>query len=135
MVKKSFLRIFSISSSFAGVRIMYNNLKQNDYAKKHTTLIGRKAILHILTTGISLVLIPIFVAEFIKSFAMVQILLIVAYGALITSLGTLIVTNLPMSINLIVKQLKLNKRFIGYFNLVLFFIFIITTIVLFIIIL
>ena len=105
---------------FSTSRIMYNNLKADNYSKTHTTLFGRKALKSIILFAIMLSL-SLLLASWLKTaYLNGKVLSMILSIVLLITIVPNAVLCLPVAINLIIKQLLLNKKFIGFFNLILF---------------
>ena len=101
-------------------RMMYNNLKNDEYARKETTLLGKRALRHILTFLLfwGLAIFSIFkVFEYARSYQILMMILFIVIAIYLVAYGILF---LPLALNLTIKQLKLNKRAIGWIDLTLF---------------
>ena len=131
MAKLKLSSLFFLIDDFLSVRILYNNIKDDPYAKANSTLLGRKCVKNVLLFGVSLILSMLTIKWLISSYFQAKILSIILAIVLLIGLVPYAIMSLPSSINLLIKQLKLNKRFIGFFNLALF----IAVIVVFVIIL
>lgn len=111
-------------------RLMYNNLKNDEYARKRTTLLGMRALRHILTFALFLTVAILAFNGMMSYFYTGQILM----GIILFVLGVYTVAYgilfLPLSLNLTIKQLRLNKKAIGYIDLILLILVIILAVVL-----
>lgn len=114
------LLLFKLGSAHViNTRLMYHNLKADDYARKHTTILGKRALRHIICFAICAALaVFLFAYCFTLGFQgkiLIMILAIVG-GTYAAAYGILF---LPLAFNLTIKQMKLNKKFIGKFCLFL----------------
>ena len=98
-------------------RMMYNNLKKDDFARSRTTILGKRALRHILCFAIFATVAVFSVMWAIKSGLTAQIftmILGIIFGIYAGAYGILF---LPLAVNLTIKQLKLNKKLIGWIDL------------------
>ena len=112
--------IFRLGSAHViNSRLMYNNLKKDDYARQHTTLLGKRALRHLLCFAIAAAC-AIWLISSMFSLAyqgkILLAILAVVGGIYVAAYGILF---LPLAINLTVKQLRLNKKAIGWVDLVI----------------
>ena len=114
------LLIFKLGTSHAiNSRLMYNNLKKEEFARKRTTLLGKRAFRHIFTFAL---FITVAILSFKWMMACVMKLEIfnmiigLVLGVYTIAYGILF---LPLAFNLTIKQLKLNKKAIGWIDLIL----------------
>lgn len=98
---------------FVNAKEMYNNLKNSDFARPTTTLLGMRALRHILFFALFLAASVACFANIYnlaysgKIFMLIIAIMVGIYSAIYSLLF------LPLALNLTIKQLKLNKKWIG----------------------
>jgi len=114
------LLLFKLGSSHVvNSRLMYHRLKAEDYARERTTLLGRRGLRHILSF---MLFVSVAVAAFVMCFKwgaqgkIFLMILAIIPGVYATAYSILF---LPLALNLTIKQLRLNKKAIGYINVAL----------------
>ena len=119
-----------IQSHSANSRSMYDNLKNNDYARPRTTILGVRALRHLLCFSICMTITLLLLHSMFDSIQKGAVVMIILklVGAIYTGMYSLLF--LPLAINLTVKQLKLNKRAIGKICLALLILIVLAFIVL-----
>ena len=111
--------LLSLLGHFATYRILYNNISEDEFARANSTLIGRKGLWRLLGFAIAVSFVVLLINALISSFATLKILLaILCIVGLVTAAPVTIIF-LINCINMTSKQLKLNKKPIGYVNLIL----------------
>ena len=122
--------LWTLLLNFTSAREMYKNLKANDFARQRTTLFGRKALINIIwltiMAALSVFVAYLMVLEFSKLALITGVL--AAIGLVLCAV--ILLTRIIVTLNQVVKQLKLNKKAIGYIALALYLIVLIATVVL-----
>ena len=117
-------------SHFTNARLMYNNLKKNDYARARTTILGKRGLRHILCFTLFVAAAILLFTWGIGSGLQGKIFIAILGVALGIYPAVYSFLFLPLAFNLTVKQLKLNKKVIGWIDLILLIIILIAIIAL-----
>ncbi|MBO4936885.1 MAG: hypothetical protein J6C90_01010 [Clostridia bacterium] len=127
-MKFNFWNAFSLISLAVNARIAYNNAKKDENIRKTTTAFGKRALVYIITFAVlslgGIALIWWGVDGFVNALIF-NIFKIILGGYMV--LYSLIL--LPLALNLVIKQMKLNKKPIGWISLVLLILSVVAVIV------
>lgn len=128
MKMKKGLIIGTLINKIINARIAYNNIKKDEELRKNYTRFGRVSLLYtflfaLLTVG-GLTLMAVCIKNMVYAMFLYVIGLIVSIY--ISGYGLVFV---PLSLNLLIKQLCTNKKPIGYVALVMFIIVLIAAVV------
>lgn len=114
------LLIFRLALSHGvNSRLMYNNLKKDDFARPRTTLLGKRAFRHILCFALFTAVAIASIAWAIRCGQTAQIFTMILGVVLGVYAGAYGILFLPLAVNLTIKQLRLNKKAIGWIDLLL----------------
>lgn len=102
-----------IQSHSANSRSMYENLQNNNYARPRTTILGVRALRHLLCFSICMTIVILLLHSILNDVekGAIAMMILKLVGAIYAGMYSLLF--LSMSINLTVKQLQLNRRVIG----------------------
>ena len=119
MKKHSILSLFKFGELLVNARIAYNNVKNDEEAKKTATMFGKRSLLYFLAfalfSALAIGIILWSVKNFVSSLIFVAIIGFVAAVYLsIYAIGFYI-----LSLNLAIKQKLLNNKAVGIIALVL----------------
>ncbi|MFQ6772989.1 MAG: hypothetical protein ACLRFG_00760 [Clostridia bacterium] len=127
-MKFKFWNAFSLISLAVNARIAYNNAKKDENIRKTTTAFGKRALVYIISFAVlslgGIALIWWGVDGFVNAFIF-NIFKIILGGYMV--LYSLVL--LPLALNLVIKQMKLNKKPIGWISLVLLILSVVAVIV------
>ena len=118
--KGIFSLIFKIFDKFVDIRVAYNDIKSNPEAKQTSTVLAKKSILYSI---IGAVVFAISFALIFWGFSLVDNASVL-FGIVLIILGISMIFYplicLILSLNLIIKQLLLNKKPLGFVALSIF---------------
>ena len=118
--KGIFSLIFKIFDKFVDIRVAYNDIKSNPEAKKTSTVLAKRSILYSI---IGAVVFAISFALIFWGFSLVDSAS-VFFGIMLIILGISMIfyplAFLILSLNLVIKQLLLNKKPLGFIALSIF---------------
>ncbi|MBE5735113.1 MAG: hypothetical protein E7361_01540 [Clostridiales bacterium] len=119
MKKRNIFSLLKFIDYFIEARIAYNNAKSNPEIKNNTVAFAKRAILYIiLYAGLCFGGLALFVYGFNNiPFAFFLALLALVVGIYLFLYGFPFIF---ISLNLVIKQLCLNKKFLGWLALVLY---------------
>lgn len=129
MAKSRYLFILNFVSKMLDIRTSYNDIKNNADAKKVSTLLGKRGLRYIisflLTAGIGGIVVSYFL-KYIDTLAIIFAILGIILGV---SLIIISIFYVLLGLSCTIKQLKLNKKAIGWIDLVLIMLSLIAVIV------
>jgi len=129
MANKNFSFWDSYIKLFSGVNKAYEECKNNEIAKEKIDIFAKRSIFYSVLFGVLGILGEVIVWASVKNLASKNIWLI-----LTAVIGSYLIIQwlffIPVSINLLVKQLKLNKKKIAIFALIILIVFIVAQIAL-----
>lgn len=119
MKKRNILSVFKFIELLVNARIAYNNVKNDEEAKKTADMFGKRSLVYFLvfavTGGLAGALIAWGVNHFVSTWIFVAILgFIASLYLIVISLGYFI-----LSFNLAIKQKRLNNKAVGIIALIL----------------
>ena len=119
MKKQNILSLLKFAELLVNARVAYNNVKNDEEAKKTADMFGKRSLVYFLVFavlgGVAGALIYWCVTHFVSTLILVAILgFVVSVYLALYALGFYI-----LSFNLAIKQKKLNKKAVGVVALVL----------------
>jgi len=111
--------LFKLILKLADIRVLYEQIKANPESKKVSTVLGKKALLYnisFIILGTLSIMGTIYFGKTVGTLAF-----LIGIIGIIVSISTLVVSLqlLVLALSCTIKQLALNRKFIGWFNLIL----------------